>query len=207
VRGVLILGVALLFSACASKRPQVEAAQAERVQITHDQQVDKQSSFALSGRIGIKNNGDGGSGSFTWAQNGDVIEFELRAPLSNQTWRLEGMPGSFELTDSKGKVTRNADAEQLLLDASGWQIPMVELRHWVRGARAPISVSGDATVQYSANGDLKQLVQNGWTVDFERFDDIDGTRLPIKLKAYQNQAQVKVLIKSWDQSNSKSNGQ
>jgi outer membrane lipoprotein LolB len=193
---VTITGL-LLLGACSGQRPRVDAVRAEQVQAVHDQQITDQENFALTGRIGIKNKGDGGSGSFSWLQTGDVIQFELRAPLSNQTWRLEGMPGSFELTDSKGVVTRNADAQQLLLDASGWQIPITELRHWVRGARAPEATSGDASVQYQDNGDLKQLIQNGWTVDFERFDETSGGRLPVKLKAYQNQAQVKVLIKSW----------
>jgi outer membrane biogenesis lipoprotein LolB len=45
---------------------------------------------------------------------------------------------------------------------------------------------------------LQELRQNGWTVEFERFEEIDGKRLPVKLKAYQDGAQVKLLIKAWE---------
>jgi outer membrane lipoprotein LolB len=198
LRSLVVLSVLLFLSACAPKRPKISTDQAEHVQGLHDQQVSSEQDFSLSGRIGIKSKNDGGSGSFDWLQRGDVIAFELRAPLSNQTWRLEGLPGSFELTNSKGEVKQNADAKQLLLDASGWLIPIEELRHWVRGARAPEALSGKAQVSFAASGDLQQLRQNGWIVEFERFEEIDGKRLPVKLKAYQDGAQVKLLIKAWE---------
>ena len=84
-----------LLGACSSTRPRVETQIARANQSQHDQKIEAQSSFHLRGRIAIKNARDGGSGRFDWSQDGDQINFELSAPLSNQTWRLEGKPGSY----------------------------------------------------------------------------------------------------------------
>lgn len=188
-----------LLSACVSTRPRVETDVARANQSQREQSVVAQSRFHLRGRIAIKNARDGGSGRFDWSQDGDQIRFELSAPLSNQTWRLEGQPGSYTLTDSKGAPQRNHDARQLIYDASGWTIPMQQLRFWVRGASA---ISSDLTeaaeLSFDATGRLSVLKQNGWTVNYERYADASDTALPIKLRAFKDDAQVKVIVQSWD---------
>ncbi len=187
-----------LLSACGATRPRVNSEAAEVIQNQRDQSIESQENFHLRGRIAIKNAQDGGSGRFEWTQKGEHIEFELSAPLSNQTWRLEGQPGSYTLTDSKGAPRQSDDAGQLIYAASGWTIPMQELRFWVRGARA-IAVNGaDAKLSFDATGRLSVLKQNGWTVNYERFADATNNALPIKLRAYKNDAQVKVIVQSWE---------
>ena len=200
----LILGTVGLLSACVSTRVRVDTSIAQANQIQRDQSVAAQSRFHVRGRIAIKNAHDGGSGRFDWHQDGDRISFELSAPLSNQTWRLEGGPGNYTLTDSKGAPQHSDDARALIYAASGWTIPMQELRFWVRGARAE---SNDATLNlpndapelsFDASGRLNVLKQNGWTVNYERYSDASDGALPIKLRAFKGDAQVKVIVQSWE---------
>ncbi len=192
----LIASVFCLLSACVSTRARVDTPVAQANQIQRDQSVEAQSRFHLSGRIAIKNSHDGGSGRFDWRQNGDQISFELSAPLSNQTWRLEGQPGGYTLTDSKGAPQHSDDAKALIYAASGWTIPMQELRFWVRGARA-ISANS-AELSFDATGRLSVLKQNGWTVNYERYSDTSDSALPVKLRAFKDDAQVKVIVQSWE---------
>ena len=200
----LIVSLLGLLGACVSTRPRVDSAIAQANQIQRDQSVEAQTSFHLRGRIAIKNARDGGSGRFDWQQDGDQINFELSAPLSNQTWRLEGGPGRYTLTDSKGAPQHSDDARALIYAASGWTIPMQELRFWVRGARAEASnmTSNDIThapeLSFDATGRLKLLKQNGWTVHYERYGDASNSALPIKLRAFKDDAQVKVIVQSWE---------
>ena len=196
---VLIAGLLGLLSACVSIRPRVDSMVAQANQSQRDQSVEAQTRFHLRGRIAIKNARDGGSGRFDWRQDGDQINFELSAPLSNQTWRLEGGPGNYTLTDSKGKPQHSDDARALIYAASGWTIPMQELRFWVRGARAESTDSSDAPeLSFDASGRLSTLKQNGWTVSYERYSDASDSALPIKLRAFKDDAQVKVIVQSWD---------
>ncbi len=195
----LIASLLSLLSACVSVRPRVDSMVAQANQSQRDQSVEAQTRFHLRGRIAIKNARDGGSGRFDWRQDGDQINFELSAPLSNQTWRLEGGPGNYTLTDSKGKPQHSDDARALIYAASGWIIPMQELRFWVRGARAESTDSSDAPeLSFDASGRLSTLKQNGWTVSYERYSDASNSALPVKLRAFKDDAQVKVIVQSWD---------
>ena len=196
---VLIAGLLGLLSACVSIRPRVDSIVAQANQSQRDQSVEAQTRFHLRGRIAIKNARNGGSGRFDWRQDGDQINFELSAPLSNQTWRLEGGPGNYTLTDSKGKPQHSDDARALIYAASGWTIPMQELRFWVRGARAESTDSSDAPeLSFDASGRLSTLKQNGWTISYERYGDASNSALPVKLRAFKDDAQVKVIVQSWD---------
>lgn len=204
---VLCAGLVVGLSACVSTRPRVSTDIAHATQIQRDQSVRSQENFQLRGRIAIKNARDGGSGRFEWTQKGDQVQFELSAPLSNQTWRLEGRPGRYTLTDSKGEPKTSRDAGALIYAASGWTIPMYELRYWVRGARAmktgvssELNPSDESAPQLSfdATGRLSMLRQNGWTVHYERYQDASDTALPIKLRAFKADAQVKVVVQSWE---------
>jgi len=196
--------IALVLSACVSPRPRVGTPVAQANQIQRDQNIEAQSSFRLRGRIAIKNAHDGGSGRFDWTQNGEQIRFELSAPLSNQTWRLEGAPGNYTLTDSKGAPQHSDDARALIYAASGWTIPMQELRFWVRGARAQSSGTTNAPehsfpeLSFDGSGRLSVLKQNGWTVQYERYSDASDGALPVKLRAFKDDAQVKVIVQSWE---------
>ena len=198
-RILLCVGLsATLLSACGTARPRVNVETAQASQIERDERVEAQQNFHLRGRIAIRNGGDGGSGRFEWTQKGEQIEFELSAPLSNQTWRLEGEPGNYTLTDSKGAPQTSDDARQLIYAASGWTIPMQELRYWVRGARAESATPQAAQLSFDATGRLNVLKQNGWTVNYERYSDASDGALPIKLRAFKGEAQVKVIVQSWD---------
>ena len=77
---------------------------------------------------------------------------------------------------------------------------MQELRFWVRGARAIASNPSDAAeLSFDATGRLSVLKQMGWTVNYERYADASDGALPIKLRAFKDDAQVKVIVQSWDQ--------
>jgi outer membrane lipoprotein LolB len=194
--GISLALLWLQLSACGAVKPRMADVEAVRAQSVHEQATAAQRTFQLRGRIAIRNANDGGSARFAWQQRGDTLDFELSAPLSNQTWRLTGAPGRYVLTDSKGVKRQHSDAKQLIYDASGWNIPLAELSFWIRGARAEGS---DADLAFNQSGRLTQLVQNGWSVSYERFVELpDGTRLPAKLAAKKADALVKVVVQSWD---------
>jgi outer membrane lipoprotein LolB len=159
--------------------------------------------FQVSGKLAISqttgHGSDGGSGRFQWQQKGEVIDFRLSAPLSNQTWQLQGLPGSFELTDSKGQVRQNASAEQLIFDASGWTLPVTQLRTWVLGL--PSSATAETMLSRYPDGTLKQFNELGWQVNYQSYT-LAEPRLPIKIKAQLMEAanelaSVKIIVRNW----------
>ncbi len=199
---IWMLGMLLALSACKSL-PQRSSTQSAK--LNQQQRTDILSAcvdFNLRGKLAITqfsaNGSDGGSGRFVWKQKSDVLDFRLSAPLSNQTWQLQGMPGAYTLTDSRGIARQNASAEQLIQDASGWTLPVTELRLWVLGL--PTSDASNTISRYE-DGTLKQFFERGWQVDYQSYTDAEP-RLPIKIKAVlsesgKTRASVKIIVQDW----------
>ena len=150
--------------------------------------------WALQGRLGVSNGREGGSGSFSWTQDGDHYVFVLRAPITGKSFRLSGGPDGALLEGLDGGPLRGPDAEALMRKALGWEVPMGELRAWALGLRAE---GGPAELSFGANRLPSLLQQGGWTVDYPAWDDRRQPPLPTKVYASKPPYKVRLSIESW----------
>lgn len=155
--------------------------------------------WSLQGRVALSNGDRGGSGRIHWQQDGDDYQLELSAPITRQSWRIVGDPGSARLEGLDGGPRVGSDATQLLRESTGWEIPVTALSAWVRGARAP--QAGPAQLLFDADGRLARLQQAGWTLDFSdwRPDDTLGIELPLRINAERDAARVRLIVDDWSQ--------
>lgn len=151
--------------------------------------------WTLQGRLGVSNGKDGGSGSFSWTQNGEQYDFVLRGPsISGANFRLRGGPDGALLEGLKNGPLRGPDAEALMHKALGWNVPLRDLRAWVLGLRAD---SGPAEISFGTNGLPTLLQQDGWTVDYREWNSDRTPPLPKKVYANRPPYKVKLSIESW----------
>lgn len=151
--------------------------------------------WVLQGRLGVSNGKDGGSGSFSWAQDGEQYEFVLRGPaISGMNFRLSGGPDGALLEGVEHGPLRGPDAEALMHEALGWEVPLRDLRAWVLGLRAD---SGPAELNFGENRLPSLLQQDGWTVDYREWDEAHRPPLPKKVFAGKPPYKVKLSIESW----------
>lgn len=150
--------------------------------------------WALQGRLGVSDGHQGGSGSFSWTQDGDHYVFVLRAPITGKSFRLSGGPDGALLEGLDGGPLRGPDAEALMRKALGWEVPMSELRAWALGLRAD---GGPAELSFGANRLPSLLQQDGWTVDYPAWDDHRQPPLPTKVYASKPPYKVRLSIESW----------
>src|SRR3970282_570297 len=99
----------------------------ETNQVAREAQLRLQPEWALVGRIAVTSAGNGGSGRIGWRQDGERFEVALSAPVTRQSWRLHGDPGGAHLEGLEGGPRSGADARLLLLEATGWDIPVTAL--------------------------------------------------------------------------------
>jgi outer membrane lipoprotein LolB len=150
--------------------------------------------WVLQGRLGVSDGKDGGSGSFSWTQNGDRYEFVLRAPITGKSFRLSGDAGGALLEGLEPGPLRGPDAEALMRKALGWEVPLRDLRAWVLGLRAD---SGPAELDFGADRLPSLLQQDDWTVDYREWDTARTPPLPTKVYAERPPYKVKLSIESW----------
>jgi outer membrane lipoprotein LolB len=150
--------------------------------------------WVLQGRLGVSNGKDGGSGSFSWSQDGEHYEFVLRAPVTGKSFRLSGDNHGALMEGLDGGPIRGRDAESLMHRALGWDVPLRDLRAWVLGLRAD---SGPAELTFGEDLLPATLLQDGWSVDYREWDTSRQPPLPKKLYAAKPPYKVKLVIESW----------
>jgi outer membrane lipoprotein LolB len=190
----LVLALTLLaLAACAPMRVR-ETPAALAAQQAREARLAPQTRWNLTAHIGVSNGRDGGSGDLSWEQNDDTFRFTVRAPVTGKTWTLSGDAGHAVLEGVDPQPDPDSDAQRLLHDRLGWDVPLADLRAWVRGLRAPGSA---ASVRYDERNLPAVIEQGGWRVEYrDWFADRDPP-LPRKVFASRADARVRMAIESW----------
>ncbi|MFC0155269.1 lipoprotein insertase outer membrane protein LolB [Xanthomonas dyei] len=155
--------------------------------------------WSFQGRVAISKDRNGGSGRIDWQQNGPQYRVQLSAPVTRQSWVLTGdtTTGAGRLEGLDGGPRSGPDAEQVLLEATGWTIPFNQMPDWVRALR--IADAGTQRVDLDAAGRPRTVQQDGWTIEFLAWAPAgDGQpTLPQRIEAHNGSAKVRLLVDQW----------
>ncbi|AMV07259.1 lipoprotein insertase outer membrane protein LolB [Xanthomonas citri] len=155
--------------------------------------------WSFQGRVAISKDRNGGSGRIDWQQDGPRYRVQLSAPVTRQSWVLTGdtTSGAGRLEGLDGGPRSGPDAEQVLLEATGWTIPVNQMPDWVRALR--IADAGAARVDLDAAGRPRTVQQDGWTIDFLAWTpaSADQPALPQRIEARNGEAKVRLLVDQW----------
>ncbi|WP_243733050.1 lipoprotein insertase outer membrane protein LolB [Luteimonas yindakuii] len=168
---------------------------------TREQALRAQPAIAFSGRVALAKGREGGNGRIEWRQQGGDYRVTLSAPVTRQSWSLEGgADGGARIDGLDGGPREGADAALLVRDATGLEIPVGALADWAAGMRADPARFGAAAVEYDANGQLLRLHQDGWTIDYLGWQSdvagVDGG-LPARVDARRDDARVRLIVDAW----------
>ncbi len=200
-----VLSAPILLGGCASVATRstqpalVGEALAEKI-AEREAWLAQSSVWSFSGRAAIRKGTQGGSGRLEWSQHDERrYSIALSAPVTRQSWRLDGdlHSESGRLEGLDGGPREGEFAEELLREATGWDVPLQQLGRWVRGA--PASEYPVESVDYDAQGRPTQLRQAGWTVRYTawRAGPIGQPDLPAQIEAESGDARVRLVIEDW----------
>ena len=155
--------------------------------------------WTLAGRVALSNGKDGGSGRIEWSQSAGAVRIELTAPVTRQGWALEIDADGATLHGVPNGPLHGRDANALLRNNTGWDIPVAGLGCWVRGAWASEAVFGQARVGYAADERVQRIEQAGWVIDYAdwRPDPASGVDLPARITALRSMDRVRLVVDRW----------
>lgn len=205
VRGsarVAAAAVAVLLAACATRPVQPPAPVDEALARDNDLQRGAITDWRLAGRVAVSAGGQGGSGRIEWLQQGERYTISLSAPVTRQSWRLSGDASGARLEGVEGGPREGADAERLLLAATGWRIPVGAMVAWVRGIAATDGGAALAQVSYGAGNVPSTLEQVGWRIDYRDWHPATASQpaLPRRIEAMEvmgGDARLRLLVDEW----------
>ena len=150
--------------------------------------------WQLQGRIALTHGDQGWHASLMWQQQADAFLLKVSGPLGQGGFQLAGDEAGVVLVDAEGKSSFAQDGDALLLQATGWQLPVVGLRYWVLGLPVPDT---EATRVFDESGQLSRLDQSGWTINYQRYQLVEGAAVPSKMQLARDDIAVRLVIKQW----------
>lgn len=150
--------------------------------------------WRVKGKIAVRTTNQSESGSLIWQQTQQNTHITLSGPLGLGATIIDS--DGKELLVSRKGVTRRYDisSNQIAIANIGWDLPLSSLTHWVKGLPAPRSdVHGEVIEQ----GLLRQLVQDGWTVTFERYAQFQHYTLPTRLTVERGDTRARLILSQW----------
>ena len=61
----------------------------------------------------------------------------------------------------------------------------------------PEPAAGQAQATRDEAGQLRRLEQSGWTINYQRYQVVDGISLPAKLRLAREDIAVRIVIDQW----------
>ncbi len=150
--------------------------------------------WTASGRLALAAHGEGGSGSFTWGQQGAETTLSIRGPLGAGAMQVTTDGRSLIFTDAGGRHLDAEQAGELLRWRLGADLPLAELRYWMLGVPSPASPS---SVADAAVAPVRVIEQSGWRVGYDTFVATGGVSLPERFTATQGTVRLKVVVDDW----------
>jgi outer membrane lipoprotein LolB len=175
-RSVLSFCLILLVAGCASLPPPV--ADSERLWQERRQKLAPLIDWEIRGRMALRTDTEGWHATIVWVRADDRHRIDLSGPLGRGHLRLSRDREGAELEDTDGNVMRAERGEDLLVQATGYRVPLEGLDFWVRGLPLP----GRALeLELDPRGRLRGLKQDGWDIEYLAYANHGDYELPSKL--------------------------
>ncbi len=193
LRSPLLPGAVLLvlLSACATTRePKTVLPVAAQEQLLR-----ALPGFELEGRAAF----DTGNASIDWEQVGEQGSVRLSGTLGLGSLRVSWSPARLTLTDSRGQVFEDAQAEAVMREQIGFVPPFASLRHWMLGLEAPAE---PATARVEpGTGRTGGFTQQQWTIRYDRWMNVaargGGVELPRRVTITRDELRLRVFVDQW----------
>ncbi|HFD80194.1 MAG TPA: outer membrane lipoprotein LolB [Gammaproteobacteria bacterium] len=189
--GCLLLGA--LLGGCATAPTTVPPAP-EATWQAHRAAVAALQHWQARGRIAVRAGEEGWNAAFDWQQRGDSYLVRLRGPFGQGGVELRGDPRGVWLRRNGHPPVFATDPETLLVQQTGWRLPLSGLGAWLKGMPER---GQDRELQWDSGGRLLRLQQRGWHIDYQGYGRIDGVDLPRKLKLKRDSLEVRLVIDRW----------
>lgn len=192
VRAVAALALAAL-AACATQAPvPADPALVQAKWRAQQAALSTITQFGLSGRAA---SGSGVKAELRWRQLGDGrFEVRVAGPFGAGAVAISGTPQAVEIRTKDG-VEYTRDPEGWLQQRAGWTFPVRGLRWWALGLPAP---DAPAQLELDDEGRLARLAQDGWTLHYSEYEDVQGYALPRRFEAASAAITLKLVVDGWD---------
>ncbi len=153
-----------------------------------------QADWIIHGKIGFKQSiFKSGSLSFQWQQQRDNYLIHFFNPLGQLEVTLQGNGNQVIAEKSNGDILKADNAEKLMLQLSGWSLPLQELRQWFKG-----QASANAMQIQTQDSLVQSFLTPTWQVALSKYQQNGDHIVPFRIKMKNDNVQLTLIIKQHD---------
>lgn len=185
---IFSLACLLVLAGCTTTSPQ-------RDQVNWQQErarLERLDHWQLSGKMAIITAQQKGSARLNWQQDGDDYRLNLTSLIGTHILELSRVKGEVTLIDNEGKPHQSQDAEALIYQLTGWNIPVQGLPEWIKG------LPGQAEFELNPDASLASVRDGQWQIVYGDYRDQSGYRLPHLLTMTGQGSRLKLQINQWN---------
>jgi outer membrane lipoprotein LolB len=175
LRAVLAIAAALAGAGCAELTARAPGERAE---------------FEFTARFAARYGDEAASGQLAWRHAPARDEVLISSPLGQGLARVTRQETGATLVMADERRYAAADAEALTEEVLGFRLPLKGLADWVRARPAADS---PARTEYTAEGRLAALEQQGWRVEYQAY----AAGRPARLRLQYPGLELRIAISEW----------
>lgn len=137
---------------------------------------------------------------FSWHKKTLTSKLILNGPLGFGRVQLEISEKGATLYRGDEVIASARDAQTLLYEHTGIDLPTSMLEYWVTGLPYPHIAHAPAATNNANNPDHSAYPgfgQQGWQLHYPKTMIVENTRLPRRIDASSAQAQLRIAIANW----------
>jgi outer membrane lipoprotein LolB len=152
--------------------------------------------FILEGRVAVRSGEQQYSGGLQWTRARLAETLMLTTPLGQGIAEIRREDGNLVLIDAEGRRQEAPDADILISKVVGAPIPLSGLVYWLSALPRP-GIAHAARLDEA--GRVTRLEQDGWQIDYDRYQDRGGRQLPGRLFARRGEdLEFRLIVDKWE---------
>ena len=180
-----------LLSGCATQQPTERPTQWN----THEQALRQLDHYQAKGKLGYKGQQRFGA-NLLWETTASHDHLLLTNFLGSTLLKLDARPSQVTLINNEGKTFQGVNADQLVQQLTGIDLPVTQMRDWLIGlptAADTFQLNNNGRVSYLA----KQINDKLWQLDYNEYDYSTTPALPKRMVLSTTGVSITLVIHSW----------
>ena len=151
--------------------------------------------FTLEGRLSLRSGEEAVSGGLHWSRKGTHDQMLITTPMGGAVAKITRVGEHVEVVDHKGQRTVTESGLGGLEQVLGFRLPLDDLPWWLAGAAR----AGEGRrLDLDSEGRLAHLEQDGWRIDFQRYQPVSDRFLPRKLVVRRGEdLELRLIVDQW----------
>lgn len=158
--------------------------------------IEQAKNWELQGKIAFKSEQEKFTTNLYWFHHLKGNELKLTTMIGTNVLTLSETLNKVTL-EVDGKTYQDTDAQALLANVSGLDIPINKLPLWITGQKH----ADDQVLNYNAQGQIKRLESPSdnapWQVEFISWQPQSGVSVPRQIKVTRQDVQIKIQVNQW----------